>query len=49
VFYRLNPELPAWAAQIVALTAESNRGFVDEAGGLLAAMGDRPRRKSACC
>ncbi|MEH6589846.1 MAG: metalloregulator ArsR/SmtB family transcription factor [Halioglobus sp.] len=49
VFYRLNPELPAWAAQIVALTADANSDFIAKAGGLLAAMGDRPGRKSVCC
>lgn len=49
VFYRLNPELPAWAAQIVALTAESNSDFIGRACGLLAAMGDRPARTPVCC
>lgn len=49
VYYRLNPELPVWALEVIVLTAQSNRDFVQEAVKNLAIMGDRPVRKDQCC
>jgi ArsR family transcriptional regulator len=49
VFYRLNPELPHWAQEIITLTAESNGDFIANASQRLTAMGDRPQRSSQCC
>lgn len=49
VYYRLNPDLAAWALKVIALTAESNQDFVQEAVNNLAVMGDRPVRKKECC
>lgn len=49
VYYRFNPELPAWAHQVIALTIQSNGDFIQEAVNNLAVMGDRPVRKDQCC
>lgn len=49
VFYRINPELPAWIQQIIQHTAENNGEFVKAALKKLHQMGDRPQRTADCC
>ena len=49
VYYRLNPELPAWINQVVTQTAEANHDFIAPHYQNLCSMGDRPARKTQCC
>ncbi|MFK5895316.1 MAG: metalloregulator ArsR/SmtB family transcription factor [Pseudomonadota bacterium] len=49
VFYRINPDLPDWAKSVLAQTAESNVGFIQQNISNLTAMGNRPDRAKACC
>lgn len=49
IYYRLHPQLPAWALQLLAAAEQgSNRGLQDDAARLLA-MGERPVRQAGCC
>ena len=49
VYYRINPDLPAWAKSIIAQTTESNAGFIQENIDNLSLMGNRPGRGKASC
>lgn len=49
VFYRINPELPAWCLQALLETAQGNPNFLADNLEALNAMGDRPTRTSSCC
>ncbi len=49
VFYRLDPQLPAWAAQVLQTTATDNGAVFEDAMNRLRHMGDRPQRARACC
>lgn len=49
VFYRINPELPNWAQQVLALTATENKTFIASNLNKLHEMGDRPQRQNNCC
>jgi ArsR family transcriptional regulator len=49
VFYRVSPELPEWARNVLTETLMSNQRFVADNLKRLARMGDRPARNSACC
>lgn len=49
VFYRINPALPTWAKDVLALTAEQNRLFLQDSMANLSSMGDRPTRLGQCC
>jgi ArsR family transcriptional regulator len=49
VFYRLNPELPAWAAETLEQTRAQNTGLLTPLMQNLCAMGERPERAKACC
>ncbi|MBL1320716.1 MAG: metalloregulator ArsR/SmtB family transcription factor [Methylophaga sp.] len=49
VFYRINPDLPDWAKSVLAQTAESNVGFIQQNINNLTAMGSRPDRAKVCC
>jgi ArsR family transcriptional regulator len=49
VYYRLHPQLPAWVVEILALTANANQDWLQEAFSRLEQMGDRPARAAACC
>lgn len=49
VFYRINPNLPAWVSDVLRLTELNNRGFLQESLANLCKMGDRPARAGACC
>jgi len=44
VFYQLNPALPAWASDVIKLTAQNNLHLIAGSLQLLEAMADRPER-----
>ena len=46
VYYRLHPQLPAWALQSLSLMHEGNRDWLAPNRSRLQAMADRPQR---CC
>lgn len=48
VFYRLNPDLPAWASSVLNATAQANTVFLRDNHMRLEAMGDRPTRQTCC-
>jgi len=49
VYYRLNPELPAWVRDVLETTLLANADWLANDSTRLAAMGDRPLNTSACC
>lgn len=49
VYYRLNPDLPAWIRTLLETTLAANTTWLEENSARLAAMGDRPLNTSACC
>lgn len=49
VFYRLNPDLPAWCQNVLQETSEMNRGYLEQASLLLQQMNDRPGRFNKVC
>ncbi|MCO1334977.1 metalloregulator ArsR/SmtB family transcription factor [Microbulbifer sp. OS29] len=49
VFYRINPDLSAWARSILLDTLKANQHFIAENLSNLIQMGDRPQRTSLCC
>jgi ArsR family transcriptional regulator, arsenate/arsenite/antimonite-responsive transcriptional repressor len=49
VFYRINPELPVWAKNVLAETLKSNESFLKENLRNLCRMGDLPDRARVCC
>jgi len=49
VFYRINPALPGWAQEVLALTVASNQGFIESNLNRLSRMGQRPQRAQVCC
>ena len=49
IFYRLNPRLPAWIQDVLAITLQENTAFITTDIRRLNAMGDRPSRQSVCC
>lgn len=49
VYYRMNPDLPAWAKDIISVTAASNPDTILLVSKALSEMGDRPQRKNQCC
>jgi len=49
VFYRLNPELPAWATETLEQTRAQNTELLTPLLQNLCAMGERPERKQRCC
>lgn len=49
VYYRLHPDLPDWVREILTITEQANRGWLDEQIARLSVMGDRPARAAACC
>ena len=50
VFYRLNPELPAWVGQVIRDTDAGNPAFMESSRRKLSLMGERPERvKAECC
>lgn len=49
IFYRLNPELPGWALDVIESTAAQHNDFIQSDYERLCCMGGRPERKSTCC
>jgi ArsR family transcriptional regulator len=49
VYYRLNPDLPAWVRDVLEATLLANADWLAQNSTRLAAMGDRPLNTSACC
>lgn len=49
VYYRLHPDLPDWALEVLQVTLEANRTWIEPEAARLAIMGDRPARAAACC
>lgn len=49
VFYRINPDLPAWAKSILAQSCDANINLYGPSIKRLHAMGDRPARTKSCC
>ncbi|WP_341938935.1 metalloregulator ArsR/SmtB family transcription factor [Marinimicrobium sp. C2-29] len=49
VFYRLHPELPDWACQVLTSSRRANGAFLQSCERALATMGDRPERDRICC
>ena len=49
VFYRIAPQLPAWARAVLDETARANAAFVRPNLKNLERMGSRPARQRDCC
>ncbi|WP_404377200.1 metalloregulator ArsR/SmtB family transcription factor [Vreelandella aquamarina] len=49
VYYRLAPQLPAWAQSIIESGAEGSALQLEALTQRLAHMGDRPARRAALC
>ena len=49
VYYRINPDLPAWAKLVLAQTTENNVAFIEQSIRQLDAMGERPNRVMQHC
>lgn len=49
VFYRLNPDLPAWARSVLISTADANAAYLHDCRNKLQTMRDRPARQNTCC
>ncbi len=49
VFYALNPDIPPWSQQVIALTLDENLRFITPNLNALNKMGDRPTRAASCC
>jgi ArsR family transcriptional regulator, arsenate/arsenite/antimonite-responsive transcriptional repressor / arsenate reductase (thioredoxin) len=48
VFYRLADNLPAWALEVLRLTAGNNSSLISDNLNKLKQMGDRPQRAALC-
>jgi ArsR family transcriptional regulator len=49
VYYRLNPELPAWVRAVLETTLHANADWLEENSARLKQMGDRPLNTAVCC
>ncbi|MCL1050091.1 metalloregulator ArsR/SmtB family transcription factor [Shewanella abyssi] len=49
VFYRINPELPLWANDILQTLAQQQPELIETNLAMLLQMGDRPERALRCC
>lgn len=49
IYYRMNPDLPEWAKQVLADTAKANTTYVAHHKTKLCNMNDRPSNISRCC
>jgi ArsR family transcriptional regulator len=49
IYYRLHPELPQWASEILTVTLEANQTWIAHDQGRLASMDGRPVRQISCC
>ncbi|MEG0862643.1 MAG: metalloregulator ArsR/SmtB family transcription factor [Pseudomonas sp.] len=48
VYYKLNPQLPAWVHEVLKLTLDANAEWLAQDSARLDAMGDRPTALSCC-
>ncbi|MCE1113903.1 MULTISPECIES: metalloregulator ArsR/SmtB family transcription factor [Pseudomonas] len=49
VYYRLNPQLPAWVHEVLQLTLQANAAWLQANATRLQNMQERPVRTAACC
>lgn len=49
VYYRLNPELPAWIIGVLQSALKANAGWLQANTARLGNMSGRPARANACC
>ncbi|MHC8320029.1 metalloregulator ArsR/SmtB family transcription factor [Pseudomonas sp. GB2N2] len=49
VYYRLNPDLPAWVHDILKVTVQANADWLQKNTSRLQNMDGRPVRDVACC
>ncbi|MFV3329551.1 metalloregulator ArsR/SmtB family transcription factor [Pseudomonas sp. NY15437] len=49
VYYRLNPDLPAWVKEMLQVILQANGPWLTDNSRRLQNMNDRPIRASACC
>ncbi|KAF0864411.1 metalloregulator ArsR/SmtB family transcription factor [Pseudomonas sp. LD120] len=49
VYYRLNPDLPAWVHEILQVTLQANANWLQDNAARLQNMDGRPVRSAACC
>ena len=49
VYYRLNPDLPAWVREILHVTSLANADWLKDNVVRLQDMDGRPVREAACC
>ncbi|WP_298444861.1 metalloregulator ArsR/SmtB family transcription factor [uncultured Ferrimonas sp.] len=50
VFYRIHPQLPAWAQQVISVAQQGCQTTLQAASSRLQSMGDdRPERVASCC
>jgi len=49
VYYRLNPQLPAWVHEMLQVTLRANAQWLQDNASRLQNMDDRPVRATACC
>ncbi|KTC39160.1 metalloregulator ArsR/SmtB family transcription factor [Pseudomonas poae] len=49
VYYRLNPNLPAWAREILQVASKANTDWLKDNAVRLQNMNERPVRALACC
>ena len=49
IYYRLHPDLPAWASAMLQSVREANLPWLHPDTERLSRMGDRPTRAASCC
>ncbi|NVZ20580.1 metalloregulator ArsR/SmtB family transcription factor [Pseudomonas costantinii] len=49
VYYRLNPDLPAWVHEILQVTLRENAQWLQTNAARLHSMDGRPVRENVCC
>jgi ArsR family transcriptional regulator len=49
VYYRLNPELPAWVHEMLQVTSQANAEWLQDNASRLHNMDGRPLRAATCC
>jgi ArsR family transcriptional regulator, arsenate/arsenite/antimonite-responsive transcriptional repressor len=49
IYYRLHPQLPAWALQLLTAAEQGSSAALQEDAARLLAMGERPVRQASCC
>ncbi|HCL77357.1 MAG TPA: hypothetical protein DIC26_16085, partial [Pseudomonas sp.] len=49
VYYRLNPQLPAWVQEMLHVTLQANAEWLQHNLSRLQNMDGRPVRDAACC